>query len=268
MQARTLVILVLSVLLASLILRRLPEIDLAVSGYFYDQGFTATGNEALRAIRAASIMVTKLLGAGLLLLWLYRLFRPEANPAISFAKLAFPTVVLVLGPLVLTNLILKNQWGRPRPREIAAFGGDASYVAPWDFSDQCLSNCSFVSGETSSAIWLLALIPLLPVFWHRTALVLVLAYTVLISLLRIAFGAHFASDVILSILLNSLVVYGVWGWFFLRDGSMTPRHFANETRASGGFVRYGRGLRALERKVLPPLRLAYSGLMDKVRQIS
>lgn len=268
MRKRNLVVLVLCVILASLVLRRLPGIDLAISGYFYDHGFTATGNEALRSIRTTSITLTKFIGAGLVLLWLYRLLRPAANRCISFAKLAFPTLVLLLGPLVLTNLILKDQWGRPRPRELALFGGDATYIAPWNFSDQCLRNCSFVSGETSSAIWLLTFIPFLPVVWHRSALVVVFGYTLAISLLRIAFGAHFASDVILSILLNGLVVLWVWGWFFMRDGSMTPRAFANETRACGGFEHYGRGLRALEQKVLPPLRLAYSRVMDKVRQIS
>ena len=75
----------------------------------------------------------------------------------------------------------------------------------WRISDWCQSNCSFVSGEASSAAWLVAATVLIPA---RLRLVLappVVLYALLLSLNRLAFGGHFLSDIVLSWAISGLV---------------------------------------------------------------
>ncbi len=103
--------------------------------------------------------------------------------------------------------MLKSLWGRARPIQIEAFGGDADFTRAWQVSDQCLSNCSFVSGEGSSAAWMVAVVAVMtPRGLRSLILPLVGAYAMALSINRIAFGGHFLSDILLSWALMALVV--------------------------------------------------------------
>lgn len=265
MGPRTLWWLLGATLIATLIFRRVPIIDIESARLFYDNGFYLAQDPFWRGVRRASINITIILGLLVLILWVARLFKPEGSSRVPFAKLGFPTLSLLVGPLLVTNLLFKEQWGRPRPKHLEMFGGDATHVLPWNLSDQCASNCSFISGETSSAVWLLALIPLLPLACHKRALWTVVVYTLIVSTLRIAFGGHFLSDVIFSILINTLVIWWVWGIFFERKDTIMARAWATETRAAGSFYRFGAPFRRIAHKITPTLKLAYSSVMDKVR---
>ena len=120
---------------------------------------------------------------------------------------------LALAPGIVVNLILKNHWGRPRPGQIdAIFGGDASLSSTSGRSPTTARrNCSFVSGEGSSAIWLMVVALLcrsagrcrLP---SSSGLMLAIA----LSLNRIAFGGHFLSDVLLCLGADALIIAFVY----------------------------------------------------------
>ncbi|MEP1442895.1 MAG: phosphatase PAP2 family protein [Hyphomicrobiales bacterium] len=268
MGPRTLWWLIGVTLIATLIFRRAPIIDIESARLFYDNGFYIAHDPFWRGVRRASIYLTIILIVLMLVFWLARLFKPEGTRRVPFAKLGFPTLSLLIGPYVITNLIFKGQWGRPRPKHLESFGGDATHVLPWDLSDQCATNCSFISGETSTAIWLMVFIPLLPLAWHRRALWAIAIYTILISILRIAFGGHFLSDMVFSVLINTMVIWWVWGLFFERKDTITVRAWATETRAAGPFHRFGAPFRRTAHKITHTLKLAYSSVMDKVRQKS
>jgi lipid A 4'-phosphatase len=85
------------------------------------------------------------------------------------------------------------------------FGGEAPYQPVWRITDWCQSNCSFVSGEASSATWLVAAIVLIPGPLRPLLAPPVVVYALLISLNRLAFGGHFLSDVMLSWTISGLV---------------------------------------------------------------
>ena len=266
MRPRMLSILLGLIVLATLIFRRFPEIDIEASRLFYDQGFYLSDQPLWRSIRSLSIVLTKLLVPLLVVLWIIRLWRPKVPQLLSFARLGFVSVSLIMGPLLITNLVLKDHWGRARPRSLDIFGGDKDYSLPWSLSDQCVSNCSFISGETSSALWLLTLIVFLPLQWHGRAVVAVGLYTLLISTLRIGFGGHFLSDTIFSILVNMLAFWWVWGWFFDRGTNPHPLAWANETRANGYFYSFRQASHRLATTISLLITLAYSRAMDKVRR--
>jgi membrane-associated phospholipid phosphatase len=112
---------------------------------------------------------------------------------------------LVIGPGLVVNGLFKSLWGRPRPVAVDIFGGDAPYQTVWQISDWCQSNCSFVSGEASSAAWLVAATVLIPARLRSVLVPPVVLYALLLSLNRLAFGGHFLSDIVLSWAISGLV---------------------------------------------------------------
>jgi len=93
---------------------------------------------------------------------------------------------------------LKNHWGRARPHQLIEFGGNAHFTPAWERVHECLSNCSFTSGHAGMAACLGLLVVLLPPRWRAPYLVFAVAFTTLAGFVRMAHGAHFFSDVVLS----------------------------------------------------------------------
>lgn len=192
----------------SLYFAALPGVDLAISALFHSSdGFALSHDPVLRALRKSSSWVMGLMLAGLLATVVAALVRNprKLSPAGRRALVLIAGLALASGLLV--NGLLKSMWGRARPIQIEAFGGDADFTRAWQVSDQCLSNCSFVSGEGSSAAWMVAVVVLMcPAPLRAWVLPLAVGYGWALSLNRIAFGGHFLSDILLSWALTALVV--------------------------------------------------------------
>ncbi len=120
----------------------------------------------------------------------------------------FLAVVLAVGPGLLVNLTLKPTVGRPRPREVTQFGGELAYVPVGKAAigagrSASGSNSSFPSGHASMGFYLMAPAALLYRKHRRAALAFLIggaAFGGLIGVARVIQGAHFASDVIGSLL--------------------------------------------------------------------
>ena len=109
---------------------------------------------------------------------------------------AFLVLLLILGPGLLVNTIFKDHWGRPRPREIVEFGGTKQFLQPWQKGEDGKGR-SFPSGHSSAAFYMAA--PYL--IYRRTDrrrayawLAGGLLFGILMSIARVAQGAHFVSD--------------------------------------------------------------------------
>lgn len=129
--------------------------------------------------------------------------------AIRARRLRIALGSLIAGPIVLVNFILKSHWGRPRPSETIDFGGTLDFVQAGSMAGKCLSNCSFVSGEAAGAGWLLCLLFLAPRPLRSALFVPLAAISLLTPALRLAFGAHYLSDVILGWLSSFVIFAGV-----------------------------------------------------------
>lgn len=188
-----------------------PGLDLRVAAFFARAGGgfvgqTPTG-EALRRIAAdlpvgimaafALLFVARRLG------WA-RLWAPNG------AGLLVMALSLALGPGLLVNTVLKDHSHRPRPAQVMEFGGTERFQPFFSFSGECPRNCSFVSGEGSSAFWTLAPAMLLPPPARLVALAAAVAFGAATGTLRMAFGGHFLSDTVFAALLTWLVVLGCW----------------------------------------------------------
>ena len=96
------------------------------------------------------------------------------------------------------------------------FGGDMEF-RPWDtFDGACKKNCAFASGEAASGFWMLAPALLAPPPWRALAIAASIAYGVATSALRVAFGGHFLSDVLIGGLISAIVVVALWRLMFPR----------------------------------------------------
>ena len=158
----------------------------------------------------------------MLAIWLVRRYAGGARldaPGVAPAVAALATYTICLG--VLINLVLKEHWGRPRPFQTDLFGGQWPFVPVGEVSSYCQTNCSFASGEAAGGFWLACLATLLPRRWRMAGTLLALAIAILTSTLRIAFGMHFLSDVVVSWLLTG---------FFFAASSMVLARFAGRPR--------------------------------------
>jgi hypothetical protein len=143
--------------LSSLFFVIVPGVDLWVAGWFYrgEHEFLTTNTFAARIFDHVPAAIEWGLAAVLLLFaWgeirrrhLWRLSRP---------LLLFVTLTIAIGPGLVANVVLKDNWGRARPHQIVEFGGTKRFSSAWALSDQCSKNCSFVSGDASFAVSLVA----------------------------------------------------------------------------------------------------------------
>ncbi len=215
-----LVLVALYLVAVSALFLAFPAIDLWAAGLFHtDAGFPATQIARLVALRQLGdqlvILVLIVLAASLIgkIVW------PERPIAIRPRSTAYMLASLALGPGLVVNAILKTFSGRPRPYQTDLFGGAWPFEPAWHFGGACLSNCSFVAGEASTAMWLLAPCLLLPKDARLVVGIPVALVGLALSLNRMAFGGHYLSDVLLSwgmtlgiiLILHRLLITGPLG---------------------------------------------------------
>lgn len=186
-----------------------PQIDLNFSARFYDPqaGFWLAGSAWLESLRQLvwnlSIMMFVLSLAGLGFAW-------AKTPLLSLGARdwGYITLLFFLGPILLVNVVLKEHWGRARPADVTRFGGAHDFTPPWLPADQCVTNCSFVSGEVSGAVVLAVamvmlrpgLAPYLPVWGLKIWMLVSLTMPLAIIAQRVVTGRHFLSDTLFAAL--------------------------------------------------------------------
>ncbi len=197
-----------------------PAIDIWTAGLFHtSSGFPATSVASLVALRKLGDQLVIFLLVMLAASLLAKLAWPERPIAIRPRSTAYLLASLALGPGLVVNALFKNNSGRPRPYQTDLFGGAWPFESAWHFGGACLSNCSFVSGEASTAMWLLAPVLLLPRELRLVFGVPIAVVGLALSLNRMAFGGHYLSDVLLSwgmtlgiiLVLHRLIITGPLG---------------------------------------------------------
>lgn len=228
-------------LLLSLVFVAFPGIDVWFSSLFYDgSGFPMEKLEAFVALRALGNDITRIVVAVLIVVLIAKLAMPARPSLVPPRDTAFVLGTLVVGPGIIVNLIFKNHWGRPRPTGVDLFSGTHPFVGAWHMSDACVTNCSFVSGEASSAVWLITLAVLVPLAWRRPALRVLVGLAILLSLNRIAMGGHFLSDVLLAWAMTLLVIAVAYRYLYV-----APPPALTYDRLEAGLTVAGLGIRGL-----------------------
>ncbi|MBA3956884.1 MAG: phosphatase PAP2 family protein [Parachlamydiaceae bacterium] len=179
------------------------EMDLAVSRYFYVEGHFSSyplflfmyhygyliGN--IVACAAAVVLVGS---------YLVKRWKKWRSPALLLV------LTMLVGAVVISHAIFKDNWGRPRPKQVEEFGGLQQFRPFYEpnFSSPEPSK-SFPCGHCTTGFFFfaLALIGKRMGNTNLTAVGFVLAVVLggLLSLTRIAQGGHFLSDTLASALI-------------------------------------------------------------------
>jgi lipid A 4'-phosphatase len=193
-----------------------PGLDIEIARPFRD--IVRHGNEfglridpTIMTLRNSGMWVVTALVAPAVLAFALKLVRPRRNLLLPGRAVLFLVVTLLLAPGLLVNGVLKEHWGRPRPIDVSVLGGSDPFVAWWDPRGPCTSNCSFVSGDVSAAFWTLAPAALAPPPWRALAYAGALVFGAGMSLMRMAAGAHFLTDVVFAGIFTFLVIWIVHG---------------------------------------------------------
>jgi membrane-associated PAP2 superfamily phosphatase len=229
---RTAFILILAIGVATgLVFGLDPRLDLQISALFYDQAlrtWPADQHVLLAYFREfntvlAAILVIIAVGALVL-----ASIRRRALGFLSQRVAAFLVGVVLLGPGLIANVLLKPHWGRPRPAEVTEFGGPLHFTPWWNPFGECDGNCSFVSGEESLAVWLIAWAIVLPERYRGAALAIALLHCALMGACRIAMGGHFTSDVLFAAVFTGLSIWVTY-WVAFRGAATAPGGYRRGT---------------------------------------
>jgi lipid A 4'-phosphatase len=184
------------------------KVDLQIAQLFYDadqRKFLAEINPAVRAIRDNGLVAIMTCVSAIAAALVTRMLRRPSR-IVPGRVVLFLVSTLALGPGLVVNGVLKEHWHRPRPVHVTEFGGTKAYVDWWNPGGGCERNCSFVSGETSSAAWMFAPAMLAPPQWRIAAFAGASIFTAVIAVSRMAAGGHFFTDVLFAALLTMILI--------------------------------------------------------------
>jgi lipid A 4'-phosphatase len=184
-----------------------PQLDLAVTHAFFDAHRTFYGTRLLgRTLRAVLRLASYTIFVAFVLAYVSARLYARKRLVPTGRNLVFLALTLALGPGLLVNGIIKEHSHRPRPFQTQEFGGPWEFRPFGRFDGQCVTDCSFVSGETSTAAWSLAPALLTPPPWRAAVIGASVLFTLVMGVERLAYGGHYLSDVSFGALLNWFIV--------------------------------------------------------------
>lgn len=205
-----------------------PQLDLDIARISFNPDRQLFGINAqlwVQHARDAARLIITLLVLPAFLAIAGKLIWPHRRMLIEGRAALFLIVTLALGPGIITNLILKDHWGRARPIDVQQFGGVYHFTPWWDPRGDCPNNCSFIAGEPAGAFWTMAPAALAPPQWRLLAYGAALAFGSAVGVLRIAGGGHFFTDVVFAGVFMYLVIWAAYGliyrWWPKRTGDKT-----------------------------------------------
>ncbi|MCF6320648.1 MAG: phosphatase PAP2 family protein [Rhizobiaceae bacterium] len=205
-------------LLAALVFLSFPWIDLVIQRTMFQpsSGFFLNNYESARIARTIAMTGYMVWYVAIVLFAFDALKNPQRqlwiDTGLGLRQWLYLFFTSLIGPLVIANLLLKNNWGRARPREIIEFGGKLEFSPPLLISDQCQNNCSFVSGEPSSMVMIFISLAFIVAAKRKLFVVLAIVMGAMSGFMRMGQGGHFFSDVIfatLFMMLTAAVIYWV-----------------------------------------------------------
>jgi lipid A 4'-phosphatase len=216
---------------SSLLLTAFPSIDLYVSGIFFQDGFhlsrqwwTTFMHESMGYLLCFSI-------AAVLGVYVYNKLWKRSLCGVDEKRVVYLLLVLIIGAGLIVNGMLKANTGRARPRDVVEFGGSKLYTPPFVLSRECDRNCSFSSGEAAGGFFALALA--LALSTRRRMFISAVGFGSFVSFCRVASGAHFFSDTVVSFFVMLIVADVLYYYLLSPEIGVTPIEIhARESRTA------------------------------------
>lgn len=209
----------LGVLLALTLVFRLSDLDLSFARTFYVDGAGWVDKDfwLWELLLEAGMIPGLLIGLGGLVCLAAGCRKPDLK-RYRRASL-FLVLLLLIGPGLLVNTVFKDNWGRPRPKQVVEFGGSLPFLPVWE-RGHAEEGKSFASGHAAIGFYTCAPFFVLRRRRQRAALLTLVAgtaYGLLMGVGRMAQGGHFASDVL-------------WAWGFVFLSGMVLYHLLEPDR--------------------------------------
>jgi lipid A 4'-phosphatase len=193
-------------IITSIIFYLYPRLDILVSRIFFSlpDGFLASHNILIAKIHQLIPwlgIAMFVVSVAALVLDRFKLIRVRKIMRLNITCFS---LVLFFGLLIVINGVIKEYSGRARPYQIVEFGGSLKFTPPLKFSDQCHSNCSFVSGHAATGFALLSLGLFGSSTYRRKLWYFGICSGTVLGLIRIAQGGHFLSDIVYSFIVITM----------------------------------------------------------------
>jgi membrane-associated PAP2 superfamily phosphatase len=202
-----------------------PTIDLALTRYFYEPSIDGvpghfSTNNFFNFMFVYGIIPADITAGLAIIALILSYFSTYWKQWRSAALVLILT--LAVGAGFITHAVLKDHWGRPRPKQVEEFGGAQAfrpYYQP-NFYHQPEPSKSFPCGHCSMGFYFFALALVGKRKRSRVLYVtgLILAWTlgIALSVTRIAQGGHFFSDVLVTALIMWLTAL-TFDWLIFSD---------------------------------------------------
>ncbi len=197
------------------ILTLFPTLDLDFSTFFYhnNNGFIYKNTDIVRFLFLSIPILTKALII-ISLFWAFFDFIKYKKLKSIFLSWSFYIIITAaIGPGLIVNYGLKENFGRARPTQIENFGGKKDFTRAMLITDQCDRNCSFCSGHAAMGYYFTSFAYILPPIYFSWVYITALLFGSLVGFSRILMGGHFISDVAAScfiILVVNHILYLAW----------------------------------------------------------
>jgi lipid A 4'-phosphatase len=176
-----------------------PELDLKLAALFYDpatKSFPLKFDSTAAFARDVAMWLAWAMALPAIIALIAKFVRPDRRLLMSGRAIMFLLVTLTLSAGIFTNLGFKSYWGRPRPVVVTQFNGPEAFVAWWD-----------PRGTYAPAA-------LAPPPWRAAAYLGATLFGVTTSVLRMAFGGHFFTDVATAGLVTFLLIWLTHGYIY------------------------------------------------------
>ena len=207
---------------AGLLFAIFPQLDLTLSRMFYDEAtlrFALGPVGAAEFVRRAAMWIAWAFAAPAIIAPILKLIWPRKPLIIPGRAVLFLLSTMLLTAIVLPNIIFKQHWGRPRPITTVEFHGANRFRPWWDPRGDSSHNGSFFSGEAATAFATFAPAALAPASLRPAAFAAATLFGLTTGALRMAFGAHYASDIMAAGLAAFLVTWFMHGLIYRWNGT-------------------------------------------------
>lgn len=187
------------------------KIDLRVASYYYEKGSRFASNAFYNFLYDYGVVpaqITAILAfLALVMSYFSKKWRSWRAPALVLV------LTMLVGAGFITQTLLKDHWGRPRPKQVLEFGGTQPFRPFYKphFFGQPEPSKSFPCGHCSMGFYFFAL-ALVGKRLHSklmsfSGFFLAATLGVILSLARMSQGGHFFSDTVMSALIMWLTAY-------------------------------------------------------------
>lgn len=183
-----------------------PEVDLSLAYIFYspELGFKNKEyylehfNPLMLMLDLGAVYVIPSLLVVFIIFFTYTVYKKVGSLHYKhYLPIIYVVISTSIGTLFIINIIKDKIFCRARPEAIREFNGNKIFTPAFVISDQCNRNCSFVSGHASAIFMLFSLAFLIENHKKRKlAIFCIILLGLFVGFGRIAFGKHFASDIV------------------------------------------------------------------------